>query len=327
MISPKLGILFFAALVSLCLPAQAGAEKLRISYASVSGNTAVVTYVTQRAGLFKKYGLDTELILITGGPAAVSALINSDVDLDLRAPIAALQAMAHGLKLTFLLSQSNTLDYDVVTRPEIKEIKQLKGKRVGVIRFGGISELMVRYLFQKLGLDPDKDIQIIQAGQARLVAMEKGAFEATVLSSVESIHAGRLGFRVLNMPQLPFFGSTIAANPSWAAKKPDTAQRFMKAYLEGARFFIREKAKSVEYLSDLLRLKDPEELDITYKTHPQHQLKVRPYPDMAAVQATIDIMGARDPSVKKLKPEELFSLQVLSELDKNGFINQLQATQ
>src|ERR1041384_283353 len=88
----------FSLLLFLCLAsaAPAGAEKLRISYASVSGNTAIVTYVTERAGLFKKYNLDTEIILITGGPAAVSALINGDVDLDLRAPIAALQAMGPG---------------------------------------------------------------------------------------------------------------------------------------------------------------------------------------------------------------------------------------
>ena len=123
---------------------------------SVTGNTAVLTYIAQRAGLFEKQGLDVEIILITGGPAAVSALLNGDVDLDLRAPIAAIQAMAHGAKLTFLLSQSNTLEYDVVTRPEIKDVKQLKGKRIGIIRFGGISELMVRYLFQKLDWMPIK---------------------------------------------------------------------------------------------------------------------------------------------------------------------------
>src|SRR3954471_24701361 len=147
--------LYLLSLLCVAIAARdAGAEKLRISYASVSGNTAIVTYVTERAGLFKKYGLDTELILITGGPASVSALINGDVDLDLRAPVAALQAMAHGVKLTFLMSQSNTLDYDVVTRAEINDVRQLKGKRVGVIRFGGISELMVRYLFQRLAARP-----------------------------------------------------------------------------------------------------------------------------------------------------------------------------
>ena len=111
-------------------------DKLRVSYASVTGNTAGITYIAQRAGLFEKQGLDVEIILITGGPASISALLNGDVDLDMRAPIAALQAMAHGVKLTFLLSQSNTLEYDIVTRPEIRDIKQLKGKKVGIIRFG-----------------------------------------------------------------------------------------------------------------------------------------------------------------------------------------------
>jgi len=313
------------ALVLALSASSASAEKLRISYASVSGNTAIVTYVTERAGLFKKYNLDTEIILITGGPAAVSALINGDVDLDLRAPIAALQAMAHGIKLTFLVSQSNTLDYDVVTRPEIRDVKQLKGKRVGIIRFGGISELMVRYLFQRLGLDPDKDIQIIQVGQARLISLEKGALEATVLSSGESYYARRMGFRVLDMPTLPFFGSAIVASPSWVAKKPDTVQRFLKAYLEGARFFLREKAKSLAYLKDFLRLSDAEALEVTYKTHPQHQMGLRPVADMSAAKATIDIMAARDPLVGKLKPEEIFTLQPLAELEKSGFIKQLEA--
>ena len=195
------------------VPSAISAEKLRVSYASVTGNTAVLTYIAQRAGLFEKQGLDVEIILITGGPAAVSALLNGDVDLDLRAPIAAIQAMAHGAKLTFLLSQSNTLEYDVVTRPEIKDVKQLKGKKIGIIRFGGISELMVRYLFQKLGLDADKDIAIMQVGQARFASMEKGAIDATVLSSAESAYAKRTGFRVLDMPALPFFGSTVVTDP------------------------------------------------------------------------------------------------------------------
>src|ERR1051325_8996613 len=264
----------FSLLLFLCLAsaAPAGAEKLRISYASVSGNTAIVTYVTERAGLFKKYNLDTEIILITGGPAAVSALINGDVDLDLRAPIAALQAMAHGVKLTFLLSQSNTLEYDVVTRPEIKDVKQLKGKKVGIIRFGGISELMVRYLFQRIGLDPDKDVAIIQVGQARFVSLEKGGIDATVLASAESAYAKRNGFRVLAMPTLPFFGSTIVTTPALAAKRSDAMMRFMRGYLDGVRFFLNERSRSMQYLRDLLRTKDDDMIELSYDKHPQHAM-------------------------------------------------------
>jgi ABC-type nitrate/sulfonate/bicarbonate transport system substrate-binding protein len=298
-------------------------DKLRVSYASVTGNTAVITYIAQRAGLFEKQGLDIELILITGGPASVSALMNADVDLDLRAPIAALQAMAHGAKLSFLLSQSNTLEYDVVTRPEIKDIKQLKGKKVGIIRFGGISELMVRYLFQKLGLDADKDIAIVQVGQARFVSMEKGAIDATVLSSAESAYAKRNGFRVLDMPTLPFFGSTVVTTPAIAAKKSDAMMRYMRGYLDGVRFFLTDRERSTQHIGELLRTKDRDMMELTYKSHPQHVMGRKPYPDMAAAKATIDVMGAREPSVKKLKAEELFNLSYLTKLDQSGFIDQL----
>ena len=310
-------------LVLLLRLSAAAADKLRISYASVIGNTAGITYVAQRAGLFAKQGLDVELILITGGPASISALLNADVDLDMRAPVAALQAMAHGVKLTFLLSQSNTLEYDVVTRPEIKDVKQLRGKKVGIIRFGGISELMVRYLFQKIGLDADKDIAIVQVGQARFVAMEKGIIDATVFASAESAYAKRSGFRVLDMPTLPFFGSTVVASPAVAAKRGDVMLRYMRGYLDGVRFFLNERERSSQYLADLLRTKDRDMIDLAYKNHPQHQMGRKPYPDMNAVNATLDIMSPRDPLVKKLKAEELFNLSYLKQLDQSGFIDQL----
>lgn len=319
---PSLWLLSLVFLV----PSSISAEKLRVSYASVTGNTAVLTYIAQRAGLFEKQGLDVEIILITGGPAAVSALLNGDVDLDLRAPVAAIQAMAHGAKLTFLLSQSNTLEYDVVTRPEIKDVKQLKGKRIGIIRFGGISELMVRYLFQKLGLDADKDIAIIQVGQARFASMEKGVIEATVLSSAESAYAKRIGFRVLDMPALPFFGSTVVTTPTLAAKKSDAFTRYMKGYLDGVRFFLNDKERSSQYIGELLRTRDRDIIELAYTSNPQHQMGRKPYPDMAAVRATLDIMSAREPLVKKLKAEDLFNLSYLSKLDQSGYIDQLYAS-
>ena len=312
----------FIASILVAAPALA-LDKLRISYASVTGNTAGITYIAQRAGLFEKQGLGVELILITGGPASISALLNGDVDLDMRAPLAALQAMAHGVKLTFLLSQSNTLEYGVVTRPEIKDAKQLKGKKVGIIRFGGISELMVRYLFQKIGLDADKDIAIIQVGQARFVAMEKGAIDATVLASAESAYAKRNGFRVLDMPTLPFFGSTIVTTPSLVAKRSDTMMRYMRGYLDGVRFFLSDRERSMQYLGELLRTKDRDMIELAYKNHPQHAMGRKPYPDMAAVKATIEVMGVREPAVKKLKPEELFTLSYLKQLDQSGYIDQL----
>jgi len=319
----RAGIVLWILILMSGVSFVSAAEKLRISYASVTGNTAGITYIAQRAGLFEKQGLDVEIILITGGPASISALLNGDVDLDMRAPVAALQAMAHGIKLTFLLSQSNTLEYDVVTRPDIKDGKQLKGKKVGIIRFGGISELMVRYLFQKIGLDADKDISIIQVGQARFVSLEKGGIDATVLASAESAFAKRQGFRVLDMPTLPFFGSTVVTTPTLVAKRSDAMMRYMRGYLDGVRFFLSQKERSMQYFADLLRTRDRDMIELSYTNHPQHAMGRKPYPDMTAVKATIDVMGVREPGVKKLKPEELFTLSFLRQLDQSGYIDQL----
>jgi ABC-type nitrate/sulfonate/bicarbonate transport system substrate-binding protein len=181
----------------------------------------------------------------------------------------------------------------------------------------------VRYLFQKMSLDADKDIAIIQVGQARFVALEKGAIDATVLASAESAFAKRNGFRVLDMPTLPFFGSTIVTTPALVAKRSDVMSRFMRGYLDGVRFFLSDKEKSMQYLADLLRTKDRDMIELAYTNHPQHAMGRKPYPDMAAVRATIDVMGVREPAVKKLKPEELFNLSYLTKLDQSGFIDQL----
>src|SRR5262245_64338728 len=115
---------------------------------------------------------------------------------------------------------------------------------------------MVRYLFQKMGLDADKDIAIVQVGQARFASMEKGAIEATVLSSAESAYAKRTGFRVLDMPTLPFFSSTVVTTPILATKKSDALSRFMKGYLDGVRFFIYDKERRSQYIGYLLMTKD-----------------------------------------------------------------------
>src|SRR5499425_1024691 len=97
----------------------------------------------------------------------------------------------------------------------------------------------------------------------------------------------------------------------------------MKGYLDGVRFFLNDRERSGQYIGDLLRTKDRDMIELAYKTNPQHQMGRKPYPDMNAVRATLDIMSTRDPLVKKLKAEELFNLNYLKQLDQSGYIDQL----
>ncbi|HWH75764.1 MAG TPA: hypothetical protein VNT76_00280, partial [Candidatus Binatus sp.] len=158
---------------------------------------------------------------------------------------------------------------------------------------------------------------------ARFVAMEKGAIDATVLSSGETAYAKRNGFRVLDMPALPFFGSTIVTTPAIVAKKSDTLNRYMRGYLEGVKFFLSDRERSSQYFADLLRSRDRDMIELAYKSHPQHQMGRKPYPDMNAVKATMDIMAPREPQMKNLKADDLFNLNYLKQLDQSGFIDQL----
>src|SRR5713226_9611914 len=100
----------------------------------------------------------------------------------------------------------------------------------------------------------------------------------------------------------------------------------MKGYLDGVRFFLNDKERSSQYMGELLRTKDREMMELAYKSNPQHQMGRKPYPDMDAVRATLDIMSTRDLLVKKLKAEDLFDLTYLTKLDQSGFIDQLYAS-
>jgi len=114
------------------------------------------------------------------------------------------------------------------------------------------------------------------------------------------------------MPALPFFGSTVVTTPTLAAKKSDAFTRYMKGYLDGVRFFLNDRERSSQYIGELLRTKDRDIIELAYTSNPQHQMGRKPYPDMAAVRATLDIMSAREPLVKKLKAEDLFNLTYLT---------------
>ena len=239
----------FCRSLSQPLPAFA-LDKLRISYASVTGNTAGITYIAQRAGLFEKQGLDVELILITGGPASISALLNADVDLDMRAPVACCR---HGRwrQADFL---AFPIEYPRIRRGDAdrrsKTSSSSKVKKSASSASAAFPNSWCATYFKRSAWMRDKDIAIIQVGQARFVAMEKGAIDATVLASAESAYARRNGFRVLDMPALPFFGSTIVSTPGIAAKRSDVMTRYMRGYLDGVRFFLSEPERSRQYLGE-----------------------------------------------------------------------------
>jgi len=308
-----------------CAPWALAKDRLRVSIAGFDGTTEMVLAVTQGAGLFEKNGLKVELIAIAGAAPSTSALVNGDVDIDVRSPVNAAVAMLNGLDFTFLATAQNYLDYIIVTRPEIKGISDLKGKKVGIVRFGGKTDLLVRYLFRRQGLEPVKDFAILQVGPstARVAIVQSGGIDATVLSPPQAHTALKAGLKAIDVPNAPFFQGVVIARKKFIQEERPTVDRFLRSYLDGIHFFLTRKEETLGILSRVYRVNDREWLDYVYRTHQQHQIGRKPYPDWEAVQATLDMMAPDTPGVKKLKPKELFDLSLLEELDRSGFIDRL----
>lgn len=306
------------------LPAAAK-DRLRVSIASFDGTTEMVLAVTEGAGLFERNGLKVEVVAIAGAAPSTSAMMNGDIDVDVRSPVNATVAMLGGLDFTFLATAQNYLDYVIVTRPEIQKIADLKGKKVGIVRFGGKTDLLVRYLFRRQGLEPVKDFAMLQVGPstARVAIVQSGAIDATVLSPPQAYTALKAGLKTIDVPSAPFFQGVVIARKKFVQEDRPTAQRFLRAYLEGIHFFLTRKEETLGILARAYRVSDRGWLDYVYRTHQQHQIGRKPYPDWEAVQATLDMMAPDTPGVKKLKPRELFDLSLLEELDRSGFIDGL----
>lgn len=326
MIAVRLTSFLFALLIIALAPSIPEAkDRLRVSIASFDGTTELVLAVTQGAALFEKNGLKVELVAIAGAAPSTSAMMNGDVDLDVRSPVNAVVANLSGMDFTFLATAQNYLDYVIVTRPEIRDIEGLRGKKVGIVRFGGKTDLLVRYLFRRQGLEPVKDFAILQVGAstARVGIVQNGGIDATVLSPPQAYTALKAGLKAIDVPNAPFFQGVVIARKKFVQEDRATVQRFLRSYLEGIHFFLTRKEETLGILSRVYRVSDRGWLDYVYATHQQHQIGRKPFPDWEAVQATLDMMAPDTPGAKKINPKELFDLSLLQELDRTGFIDSL----
>ena len=152
----------FAAIFFL-ISSSAGAEPLRIAYTSI-GLVYGPLWVTQDAGIFKKYNIDPELLYIAGGPPSLQALIAGDVAISFTAAGATVAANLSGSDVVLLGASIDSLPFELWSIPSIKQPEQLKGTKLGISRIGATTDFVARYLLKKWGLQPDKDVPVFQAG-------------------------------------------------------------------------------------------------------------------------------------------------------------------
>jgi len=323
--SVLLPVVFFLSLIFTFL-GPAYAQKLLVPYPSLGG-TSLTLWVTHEAGLFRKYGLDVELVFMGGGGRTVRTLIAGQSHIASIDPAALALAAAAGSDVTIIAAMTSTLPYFLVVRPEIKTKEDLKGKKVAVSGFGGASDFVTRLALEGLGLVPDKDVVIIQVGEVptRLMALESGTVHATVLVPPAHLLAKKKGFSVLVDIaglglQIP--NAAVGTTRTYVSSHRDTVRRFLMAYLEGVKVMKSDAELSMKVLSKYSRTTDRESLSTAYEIYAKVNPE-RPYVDPASIKKILDFFSKRRPEMASLKPEDIVDMSLLREIDRAGFIDSL----
>jgi len=330
MTQPKTAIAaLLAILVLVC--AQAGnaqtktLKRIRVGVSAVSmGN--IILYVMKDARLYEKYGLDAEVITMNGSGISSKALVSGGIDI---APIATptvINANLAGADMQILAHTLPGVVHALMVKPEIKRVEDLKGKKVAVSSLGSLTDFLVRYIAKKKGLNPDRDVTLIQTGgdADRIVALSSGVVEGAALSHPAYGRAQKLGFPMLwdSAKEVNYPWIEITTRRGIIKSDRDMVMNYMRAHLEGIALFKRDREFGKRVIKKTLRVDDEELVNESYEIFSKAFIPA-PYPNLPGMKTSYEYVATTRPDVWNHKPEEFADSSFVTELDKGGFIKSL----
>ena len=306
--------------------AQAKLERMHVGYSAQAGAFAPI-WIAKEAGFFKKNGLDVDLVFIPGGPTAAAALMAGEMQVVAMAGPAIVTSNLAGSDLVMIAGIVNTFAFQFVTVKEITAPAQLKGKRIGVNRFGAAPDVAARYGLKHMGIDP-REVVILQLGEqsTRLAAMKAGRLEAAILLPPITTLAQKEGMNVLlDMSEIgaEFQITGLAGSRSFLTQKRASALKFMRAFVEGIHYYKTHKKESMNIIAKYMRTNDMEAVGATYDYFALKIVPKKPYPTLQGVKALLDLAAKERPEAGQVSPERFLNVTLLKELDDSGFIDRL----
>jgi NitT/TauT family transport system substrate-binding protein len=306
--------LLFLSFCCLLAPVGVSAQTTNVRIAFNGFGGVVPLCMGDDAGVFKKQGLNLELVFIPGGSLSLQALIGKSLDLLLTGGPPVLNAYLQGAKIKIIGGVVNLLPYMFVVTTGIRSGEQVKGKKIGISRFGSNTDYVVRLALNQFGVTPN-DVQIIQVGgsQARLVALKAGAIQATVLSPEEALVAQKMGFNVLFdfiEKGIEFPHVNFVARDDYLETQPQTVRGFMRAYLDAVRYYKTHRAEAVKKIMSLSKLPERQMAEVVY----DGSLSATPddgKPTVKGMEVVLEAAGKENPKAKFLTVQQLLDLRFL----------------
>jgi NitT/TauT family transport system substrate-binding protein len=304
-------------------PAQ---ERIRIGLGSISLQSGLV-HVAKDRGLFAKYGLVAESIYIPGGSINVQVLISGNLDLSQLSGAPGVAANLEGADLVYFLGLLDKLNYQLVSRPELKSVEQLKGKKFAVSRFGSSADFGMRALLKRLRVDPLKEATILQIGDepARIAAVTSGNVDATVVNAPFGSEAERLKLNVIAdsvKMNLPFFNTGMLGSRRYLDSHEPKLLNFLRAYLEAIKILKTEKEYSIKALAQFTRVQNLKALAEGYDYF-NAELQAVPYPSLEAMQAVVAQLAETNAKARSVDAKNYVNDRYLKRLEEEGFVKRL----
>ena len=307
--------------------AQSGLEKLRVAYSAIGASQAAV-WIPYEAGIFRKYGLDIELLYVGGGGRAAQVVQSGEVPIGLFTGGAVINSNLAGGDLVVIGSSMNVMTFSVVARPEIRTVEDLKGKKVGITRFGSASDFGLKYAEGKWPIKRQLNFAVIQTGgmPEQLSALRTGVLEAAVLNVELTIMARKEGFKELaDLAKigLSFSTSSLGTTRSYIKRNENTVRKFIRGFVDGVHYAKTQRALGVQILKKYLRNNDNAFVNDLYDLYVLQNIPQIPRPSAEALKTILDQMAETDSRAINLRPEQFIDGRFFHELEKEGFIQKI----
>jgi NitT/TauT family transport system substrate-binding protein len=324
-------IFIFAGALALGAVTTTGAdaqERLRVAYSSTDTTNQPWT-VAYDAGFFKKHGLDVELVYIGSTTVAATAIMAQDIAVGNAAGSGIANAAVRGAELVSAGCVINVLAYELVVLDSIKSAEDLRGKSIGISRFGSVSDVAARELLKGLGLRPMEDVKILQVGGAseRAAGFSRGVIAGfpSPPGNVELIPGGlphRILANMADLPKpypLPFI--CAATTKSYVAKKRDTVKKVLMALIEASHYFKTNKEGTLKIIAKYLRGANKAYLESSYQSTVKILERV-PYTTREGMKIQLDEALKLNPG-SKVTVDGLVDDTIVREIEKEGFIDRV----
>jgi ABC-type nitrate/sulfonate/bicarbonate transport system substrate-binding protein len=311
---------------ALSFSSHARAEKLVIAWTAVSAFNSPF-WIMNDAGFYKEEGLDVDTMYIASSPIAAKATLAGEVVISAQNSQVIADSGLQGGDLVAIGATVNIVPFYIMAAPEINSVADLKGKTIGVSRFGAATDFGMRMFLAKHGLAAHRDVAFIQIGGMPEIAtaLSKKIIAAAPMSYPMVYVAEQGGAKVLaNLAkdEIPFVHLTLTTTKRFLKDKRPQVKAFLRAYGKAMHFLYNRQSETLAIFAKYTKIRDQRMLEGSLKYGYEFMEKI-PFVKRAGFQVTLDEIGRTNPKAKQAKPEQFYDNSIVQELVDEGFFAKL----